>query len=116
MTYIFRRYVEDPTTAELELHARAGQEVEVLGPVDPATYDAEVGQMCRIRFADGYEAEAFAEEVHYVSTMKRFQVRDEDDGTWAEADTREEAEAMRARLDETENPHHHVLRVDDMED
>lgn len=55
----------DPeNTSERALAARTGQRVDVLSRLDPATYDSEdVGVMYRIRFADGYEDEAFADEL-----------------------------------------------------
>lgn len=63
-TATFRRYVNDSATAERELHERAGQEVTILGELDPSAYDrAEVGTMYRVRFPDGYTADAFAEEL-----------------------------------------------------
>lgn len=64
MNKTFTRYVNDPTTAEKELHSRSGQTVEVLHPIDPDSYDsAEVGTMYAIRFSDGYESEAFEDEL-----------------------------------------------------
>ena len=63
-TATFRRYVSDPATAECELHERAGQEVTILGELEPSTYDrAEVGTMYHVRFPDGYAADVFAEEL-----------------------------------------------------
>ena len=60
----FRRYVDDPSTSETELHRRSGQHVNVIGPVPPESYDfSEVGPMSFVRFADGFEAEAFDEEL-----------------------------------------------------
>lgn len=41
-----------------------GEEVTVLEPLSPDLYNAEeVGPMFRVRFQDGSEAEAFADEV-----------------------------------------------------
>ena len=63
-TAIYTRYTNDPRTSEHELHTRSGQLVDVLEPLDPETYDIEeVGQMFNIRFADGYEDIAFADEL-----------------------------------------------------
>lgn len=62
-TAIFHRYVNDPTTLEVELHARSGQPCVILRPLGPDEADEEVGPMFRIRFEDGYEASAFAEEL-----------------------------------------------------
>jgi len=48
--------------------------------------------------------------------IKRFLVNDEVDGTWAMADTAEEAEAARLEIIRmTENMHGHVLTVIDIE-
>lgn len=61
-TTIYRRYVNDPSTSEVELHERSGQPVTLVGepfeadPVEPIW-------MQRIRFADGFEAEAFIDEL-----------------------------------------------------
>lgn len=59
---IFTRYVNDPTTAEQELHQRSGQTVELVG--EP--FDADPGNdimMQHIRFEDGYEDDAFVDEL-----------------------------------------------------
>lgn len=41
-----------------------GQACAVLGETDPTTYDRpDFGLMLRVRFADGYEADAFADEI-----------------------------------------------------
>lgn len=57
---IFRRYVNDPTTSETELHKRTGEPVEVLHRIEA---DVEVGPMYRVRFRDGFEADVFNEEL-----------------------------------------------------
>lgn len=59
----YRRYVNDPSTSEKELHERSGQRVELIGLPFNANTDAEPIIMQGIRFADGYEAEAFADEL-----------------------------------------------------
>ncbi len=62
MTTIFNRYVNDPSTHEVELHSRAGMPVERIGDV----FDADPGEgilMQKVRFEDGYEAEAFLDEL-----------------------------------------------------
>lgn len=47
----------------------------------------------------------------------RYWVRDEHDGVWGEAPTQEAADALLARLNETENAlGKYTLRVDDMDD
>lgn len=52
------------TITDSELKARNGQPIEVLGDVDPASYDFEdVGPMALVRFPDGVEIEAFADEI-----------------------------------------------------
>jgi hypothetical protein len=52
------------TIADSELKPRNGQPVEVLGTPDPSTYDAEeTGPMFRIRFPDGFETDAFEDEI-----------------------------------------------------
>ena len=52
------------TNSETEVHAHAGQQPVHVDLADPSTYDAkDVGQMYRIRFADGFETDAFADEL-----------------------------------------------------
>lgn len=47
-----------------EYAARIGQEAQVIGVVDPTTYDFdEVGLLYRIRFGDGSEIDAWPEEI-----------------------------------------------------
>lgn len=61
----FRRYVDDPATDEQELRHRSGQLVTLVGQAwdaEPA-FPAEHIVMQRIRFKDGFEADAFAEEL-----------------------------------------------------
>jgi hypothetical protein len=63
-TTIYTRYSSQPSIVEPELHAHSGQPVEVLGEVPEDTIDTCcVGPMFRIRFADGYESEAFIDEL-----------------------------------------------------
>lgn len=64
---IFCRYVDDPHTSEQDLHKRSGQAVEVLRPL---TADEADVPMFRIRFADGFEADAFADELHEEPNAK----------------------------------------------
>lgn len=60
-TALFRPY--DMTNSEKALHERAGQRAEVTDKaVEPVDLE-EVGQMFVIRFADGFEAEAFEDEL-----------------------------------------------------
>lgn len=63
-TATYRRYVDDPTTGEKELRARSGQRVELIG--EPYAPDADEPSLIlqRVRFADGYEDEAFPDELH----------------------------------------------------
>lgn len=69
MTIIYHRYVDDPTTMEKELHARSGQPVDLIGL--PFVADPDEGIiMQRIRFADGYEADAFEDELHDERTRE----------------------------------------------
>ena len=57
----------DPTnTTEHELAARTGQTVEILSPLDPSEYSVEdTGVIYRVKFADGFESEAFADELTF---------------------------------------------------
>lgn len=64
---VFNRYVDDPTTSEQDLHARSGQVVSVASEVDHGTYDFEdVGPIFNIVFDDGFEAQAFSDELTEV--------------------------------------------------
>jgi hypothetical protein len=59
---IFRRYVSDSTTSEQELQKRSGEPVELIGePYYPD--EVEDYRMIQVRFADGYEAIAFEDEI-----------------------------------------------------
>lgn len=52
------------STLEAEYVARSGQSVTVVGACDEANYDrADTGAMWVIRFADGFEGEAFDDEL-----------------------------------------------------
>ena len=65
-TATFRRYTSDTSsdTIERELIARSGQRVEILGELDRDTYDFEdTGVTHRVIFEDGYDADAFGEEL-----------------------------------------------------
>lgn len=65
-TATFRRYTSDTSsdTIERELIARSGQRVEILGELDRDTYDFEdTGVIHRVIFEDGYDADAFGEEL-----------------------------------------------------
>lgn len=47
-----------------ELNNRSGEEIEIIGPLDENEYDkCETGPMFAIRFADGFETAAFADEI-----------------------------------------------------
>ena len=61
-TATFRRYVDDPATSERELRERSGQTVTLIGAPTETDPDEPIW-MQRIRFADGYEAEAFLDEL-----------------------------------------------------
>lgn len=65
-TATFRRYTSDTSNdpIERELIARNGQRVEILGELDRDTYDfADTGVIHRVIFEDGYDADAFGEEL-----------------------------------------------------
>ena len=65
-TATFRRYTSDTSSdpIERELIARSGQRVEILGELDRDTYDFEdTGVTHRVIFEDGYDADAFGEEL-----------------------------------------------------
>jgi hypothetical protein len=46
-----------------DLRERTGQTIEVVRELDDTERDAEAGRMFRVRFQDGFEADAFEEEV-----------------------------------------------------
>ncbi len=59
-----RFYTFDSHGADSELMHRDGQRIEVVGKLSPSEYDeAETGPMYRIRFADGFSTDAFADEI-----------------------------------------------------
>lgn len=60
---IYRRYTNDQTTSEVELQARSGQEVTLIGDWFHPEPDEPDIVMHRIRFDDGYEDEAFVDEL-----------------------------------------------------
>lgn len=61
-TATFKRYSDDPTTMEQDLLRHSGQTVELIG--EPEDVDPEEGiVMQHIRFVDGYEADAFVDEL-----------------------------------------------------
>lgn len=52
------------TITDSELRPRNGQVVEVLGPTDPSRFEIEeTGPMFRVRFPDGFETDAFEDEL-----------------------------------------------------
>lgn len=53
----------DMTNSERELHRRHGQRVEVTDKTVENVDVDEVGQMFVVRFADGFEADVFADEL-----------------------------------------------------
>ena len=64
---VYRRYVNDPSTIETDLHERTGQQVAVT-PVPLDTYDYyETGLMYSIVFDDGYASTAFADELTFIA-------------------------------------------------
>ncbi len=62
-TKIYTRYVNDPTTTEVELHVRSGQTVELIGKPFAPDQDEPDNIVQRVRFSDGYEADAFEDEL-----------------------------------------------------
>ena len=74
---IFQRYTDDPNTSETELVAHNKQPVEVL--VELETDESEVGEMFRVQFEDGHEADAFAEELFYDPYPYAVYVKDRTD-------------------------------------
>lgn len=60
---IFKHHT--PThTAEADLAAHHDQECELVRELDDSERDPEVGPMFRVRFADGYEDDLHADELH----------------------------------------------------
>ena len=58
------KVIFDTHGADSELNERSGQEVEIIRELTDDECDkAEVGNMYRIRFKDGYETSAFEDEV-----------------------------------------------------
>ena len=57
-TAIFTAY--DLTNSESDLHRHSGQTVDVLGKVD---LDHDEFTMYKVRFSDGFQAEAFDDEL-----------------------------------------------------
>lgn len=54
----------DSHGADSGLKHRDGTVAEVIGPLDESQYDkCETGPMFRIRFADGFQTDAFADEI-----------------------------------------------------
>ena len=54
----------DSHGADTELNSRSGQKVEVLRPLTDKEADLfETGPMYRVRFPDGYERDAFEDEL-----------------------------------------------------
>ena len=50
--------------SDSELNDRSGEVVVVVGKLHPSEYDeCEVGPMYRIRFDDGFETDAFVDEI-----------------------------------------------------
>lgn len=50
--------------ADSELTRRDGESIELLGKLDPSDYDeCETGPMFHIRFEDGFETDAFEDEI-----------------------------------------------------
>lgn len=54
----------DMGNSETALHEHAGQEPVSVEPVDESRYDHEdIGPMFHVRFADGFGADVFADEL-----------------------------------------------------
>ena len=59
-----RWYTFDSHGADSQLKHRDGERIEFLGRLDPKDYDViETGPMYRIRFQDGFETDAFSDEI-----------------------------------------------------
>lgn len=69
MTITFRRYTDDPNTIEPELNLRSGQPVELVGTTFQPDADEDTLIMQRVRFADGFEVDAFDDELHATDSV-----------------------------------------------
>ena len=59
----FRHYASGFTALEQPLDAHSGQTCRVLRALRRPEVDPEVGRMYRVRFADGFESDVFADEL-----------------------------------------------------
>ena len=65
-----RQYVFNTHGGDSELNHRSGSVVEILGKLDPSKYDeCEVGAMYRVLFSDGFETDAFMDEIEIDYTF-----------------------------------------------
>lgn len=61
------KIIFDTHGSDSELNQRSGQEVKVIRELTDDECDkAEVGNMFRIRFNDGYETDAFEDELEHI--------------------------------------------------
>ena len=70
MSY-YRKKVYDSHNGDSKLNARTGQVVEVLRELTDREADiADVGRMFHVRFADGFETDAFEDELEVHDGVK----------------------------------------------
>ena len=61
------KYIFDTHGADSELNCRSGQIVEIIRPLTEKEADiAEVGMMYKIKFADGFQVDAFEDELKAI--------------------------------------------------
>ena len=61
------KYIFDTHGADSELNCRSGQIVDVIRPLTEKEADIEeVGPMFRIEFADGFQTDAFEDELKAI--------------------------------------------------
>ena len=70
------KYIFDTHGADSDLNGRSGQQVEIIRQLTKDEADDEVGKMFKIRFNDGFEADAFEDELSKVEWSRT------DDDQW----------------------------------
>lgn len=60
------KYIFDTHGADSDLNERSGQQVEIIRQLTKDEVDDEIGKMFKIRFSDGFEADAFEDELSKV--------------------------------------------------